>query len=89
VFATDPWANDCIRMTPKQELALLIKRLRVTNRGIILLHDPKAQTAAMLQDFLRYLREGGYHIVHLVPAKEPALTSTPLPDQKHLDRPDG
>lgn len=89
VFATDLWANDWIRMTPKQELALLIKRLRVTNRGIILLHDPKAQTAAMLPDFLRYLREGGYHIVHLVPAKEPALTSTPLPDQKHLDRPDG
>jgi peptidoglycan/xylan/chitin deacetylase (PgdA/CDA1 family) len=87
VFGTDLWASDWIRMTPKQELALLIKRLKVANRGIILLHDPKAETAAMLPAVLGYLRDNGYHIVHLVPAKEPALTSTPLPDQKHVDGP--
>ena len=91
VFGADLWASDWIRMTPKQELALLIKRLKVSNRGIILLHDPKAQTAAMLPAFLRYLRDNGYHVVHLVPkeaAPEPALTSMPLPDQKHVDKPD-
>jgi peptidoglycan/xylan/chitin deacetylase (PgdA/CDA1 family) len=90
VFGADLWASDWIRMTPKQELALLIKRLKVTNRGIILLHDPKAQTAAMLPAFLRYLRDNHYHVVHLVPkepAAEPALTSKPLPDEKHVDKP--
>jgi peptidoglycan/xylan/chitin deacetylase (PgdA/CDA1 family) len=85
VLGTDLWASDWIRMTPKQELALLITRLKVTNRGIILLHDSRAQTAGMLPAFLGYLRDNGYHIVHL--AKEPALTSTPLPDQKlSMDR---
>src|ERR1700732_4664173 len=48
VFAADLWASDWNRMTPKQELSLLINRLRAAGRGIILLHDPKAQTAAML-----------------------------------------
>ena len=43
-------------MTPEQELKLLTERLKVAGKGIILLHDPKAQTAAMLPAFLRYLR---------------------------------
>jgi hypothetical protein len=33
-----------------------------------LLHDPEAQTAAMLPAFLRYLRDNGYRVVHLVAA---------------------
>ena len=37
-------------------------------KGILLLHDPRAQTAAMLPAFLRYLREHGYRVVHIVPA---------------------
>jgi len=36
--------------------------------GIILFHDPKAPTAAMLPAFLRYLRDNDYHVVHVVPA---------------------
>jgi len=67
VFGTDLWAGDWNKMTPKQELRLLIDRLRVARKGIILLHDPKAQTAAMLPGFLRYLRDNGYHVVHVVP----------------------
>jgi peptidoglycan/xylan/chitin deacetylase (PgdA/CDA1 family) len=67
VFGTDLWASDWQIMTPKQELTLLIDRLKVTRKGIILLHDPKAHTAAMLPAFLRYLRENHYHIVHVVP----------------------
>jgi peptidoglycan/xylan/chitin deacetylase (PgdA/CDA1 family) len=68
VFGADLWASDWNPMTPKQELKLLIDRLKVARKGIILLHDPKAQTAAMLPDFLRYLRENHYRVVHLVPA---------------------
>jgi peptidoglycan/xylan/chitin deacetylase (PgdA/CDA1 family) len=69
VFGADLWASDWNPMTPAQELKLLIDRLVVARKGIILLHDPKAQTAAMLPDFLRYLRENRYRVVHLVPAR--------------------
>jgi peptidoglycan/xylan/chitin deacetylase (PgdA/CDA1 family) len=45
----------------------LDQRLRAAGRGIILLHDPKAQTAAMLPAFLRYLRDHDFRVVHVVP----------------------
>jgi peptidoglycan/xylan/chitin deacetylase (PgdA/CDA1 family) len=54
----------------------LTDRLKLARKGIILLHDPKAQTAAMLPDFLRYLRDNHYRVVHLVPA---ALDKKPDP----------
>jgi len=69
VFSTDLLANDWIRMTPRQELNLLVKRLKLVNRGIILLHDPHRATAAMLPAFLHYLKEHNYRVVHLVPAR--------------------
>ena len=78
VFGADLWASDWISMTPKRELKLLIDRLKVARKGIILLHDPKAQTAAMLPDFLRYLRENHYRVVHLVPAAQ-AMTFSGVP----------
>ena len=68
VFGTDLWASDWETMTPKQQLKLLIERLEAAHKGIILLHDPRAQTAAMLPAFLRYLRDHHYRVVHLVPA---------------------
>jgi peptidoglycan/xylan/chitin deacetylase (PgdA/CDA1 family) len=77
VFSTDLLANDWVRMTPRQELGLLVKRLKLLNRGIILLHDPQPTTAAMLPAFLRYLKKHRYRVVHLVAANaadEPSLT---------------
>ena len=68
VFGADFWASDWNRMTPKQELKLITDRLKAARKGIILFHDPKAQTAAMLPAFLRYLRDNDYHVVHVVPA---------------------
>src|ERR1700675_1478971 len=70
VFGADLWAGDWNPMTPKQELKLIIDRLKIARRGIILLHDPKARTAAMLPAFLRYLRDNHYRVVHVVP-KQP------------------
>jgi peptidoglycan/xylan/chitin deacetylase (PgdA/CDA1 family) len=67
VFGADLWASDWIEMTPEEELKLLTDRLNAAGKGIILLHDPKAQTAAMLPAFLRYLREHNYRVVHIVP----------------------
>lgn len=82
VFGADFWASDWRQMTPKQELDLLIKRLTVARKGIILLHDTKARTAAMLPAFLSYLRENDYHLVQVVPKagqKEPAVDMTRVP----------
>jgi len=68
VFGADLWASDWEPMKPAQQLKLLIERLQIARKGIILLHDPKAQTAAMMPAFLRYLRANHYRVVHLVPA---------------------
>jgi peptidoglycan/xylan/chitin deacetylase (PgdA/CDA1 family) len=67
VFGADLWASDWNPMTPEQEFKLITGRLNVARKGIILLHDPKAQTAAMLPTFLRYLKDNHYRVVHLVP----------------------
>jgi peptidoglycan/xylan/chitin deacetylase (PgdA/CDA1 family) len=68
VFGADFWASDWEPMAPEVQLKLLIGRLEAIRKGILLLHDPRAQTAAMLPAFLRYLREHGYRVVHIVPA---------------------
>ena len=58
-------------MTPEEELKLVTERLAAAGKGIILFHDPKARTAAIMPAFLRYLRENGYRVVHIVPAGAP------------------
>jgi peptidoglycan/xylan/chitin deacetylase (PgdA/CDA1 family) len=83
VFGADLWASDWETMTPKAQLKLLIDRLKLARKGIILLHDPKAQTAAMLPDFLRYLRDNHYRVVHLVPAS-PDKKPDPAPSAANL-----
>jgi len=68
VFGADLWAGDWNPMTPSQQLRLTLARLGARGRGIVLFHDTKAQTAAMLPAFLRALHAHGYRIVHVVPA---------------------
>ncbi len=77
VFGADLWASDWNPMTPAQELKLLTDRLNIAGKGIILLHDPKARTAAMLPAFLRYLADNHYRVVHLVPAAHDRVPATP------------
>jgi len=67
VFGADLWASDWDPMRPEQELALVLARLEASRGGIILFHDTKKQTAAMLPAFLRALKARGYRIVHVVP----------------------
>jgi len=69
VFGADVWASDWLPMTPEQELHLLLSRIETVGRGIVLLHDTKAQTARMLPAFLRALKRRGYRIVHVVPPR--------------------
>mgnify|MGYP001551077153 CR=1 FL=1 len=68
VFGADVWASDWLPMTPAQELQLILSRIERIGSGIVLLHDIKAQTAALLPAFLRELKRRGYRIVHIVPA---------------------
>ena len=77
VFGADLWASDWTPMTPAQQLKLLTERLQAARKGIVLLHDPKAQTAAMLPAFLRYLRDNHYRVVHLVPANAKTVSGKP------------
>ncbi|MHB0773437.1 polysaccharide deacetylase family protein [Bradyrhizobium sp. 1.29L] len=74
VLGADLWAEDWENMTPEQELKKVIEQLEITKKGIILLHDPQAWTAAMMPAFLHYLHDKGYRIVHLVPATAPIQT---------------
>jgi peptidoglycan/xylan/chitin deacetylase (PgdA/CDA1 family) len=73
VFGADFWASDWEVMQPQQQLNLIIERLKVARKGIILFHDTKPQTAAMLPDFLKYLRDNQYRVVHIVAAPRDKL----------------
>ncbi len=78
VFGTDVWASDWVTMTPEAEQDLILKRLDEAGRGIVLFHDTKEQTAAMLPVFLRELKARGYKIAHIVPgAERPQLRQAP------------
>lgn len=68
VFGADVWASDWEPMVPEVQLQKLLQRIDHVGHGIVLLHDTKAQTAAMLPRFLRELKVRGYRIVHVVPA---------------------
>ena len=74
IFGTDLWAADWWPMTPRAEAAAVLARLEKEKRGIILFHDIRAQTVAMMPGFLRELKARGYHVVHLVPG--PGRTET-------------
>jgi peptidoglycan/xylan/chitin deacetylase (PgdA/CDA1 family) len=68
VFGADLWASDWNPMSPGQELQLILERVEGTRGGIVLFHDTKAQTAAMLPQFLRALKARGFAIVDAVDA---------------------
>jgi peptidoglycan/xylan/chitin deacetylase (PgdA/CDA1 family) len=74
VFGADLWASDWNRMSPDQELALVLGRIEESRGGIVLFHDTKAQTAAMLGPFLRALKARGFSIVDVVAAGARANT---------------
>lgn len=67
IFGADLWASDWLTMTPDEERELVLERLRKAGRGILLLHDTKQSTAAMLPALLRDLKTRGFKIVRIVP----------------------
>lgn len=66
VLGTDVWASDWNLMAPDTQLSLVMRRIRQSRGGMVLFHDIRPQTAAMLPSFLAALREGGYKVVHIV-----------------------
>src|ERR1700677_5010717 len=77
VCGADLWPSAWNPMTPRQELKLLTDRLDAAGKGIILLHDSKARTAAMLPAFLRYLADNHYRVVQVVPAVHDHVPAMP------------
>ncbi len=67
VFGADVWASDWNPMSAEQQLRLIMDRIAAAGRGIVLFHDTKKQTAAMLPSFLRALKREGYRVVHVIP----------------------
>jgi peptidoglycan-N-acetylglucosamine deacetylase len=53
VFGADLWASDWTPMSPPVELELVLARVEANRGGIVLFHDTRARTAAMLGGFLR------------------------------------
>lgn len=68
IFGCDFWISDWNEMTAEAQLALAVRRLEQTRSGIILMHDTRHQTAAMLPAFLRELKQRDYKVVHIEPA---------------------
>jgi peptidoglycan-N-acetylglucosamine deacetylase len=78
VFGADFWAFDWLDMSPEEELQIVLRKLERESRGILLLHDSRASTAAMLPDLLDELKKRGFKVVHLVPgAALPPLQKAP------------
>ncbi len=79
VFGADVWAFDWLDISPDDELQVILRRLEQDKRGILLLHDSRPATAAMLPALLIELRKRGFKIVHLVPGAA-AAPLRPAPD---------
>jgi hypothetical protein len=78
-FHGDDWHH---RISPQEIVKRVMTRLAANhNRGVLLLHDIHARTAAALPSLLSQLKEQGYKVVHVVPSTEikPAPSSeTPV-----------
>jgi peptidoglycan/xylan/chitin deacetylase (PgdA/CDA1 family) len=74
VFSVDFWAADWIKMTPQEELDLVMRRLERLGKGMLLLHDNHQWTADMVPMLLRELKAKGYRVVHMIPGSGQAPT---------------
>ena len=80
IFGVDLWASDWIKMTPEEELKLVMNRLEKNgHKGMLLLHDNHPWTAAMVPMLLKELKAKGYKVVHMVagPGNGPTVARRP------------
>jgi hypothetical protein len=85
IWSTDFLADDWHRISSAKVHDLAMKRLDEMGKGILLLHDLQARTAAALPKILQDMKARGYKIVHVVPATAnlPATPSEPEQWQMH------
>jgi peptidoglycan/xylan/chitin deacetylase (PgdA/CDA1 family) len=76
IWSIDFQADDWEPISSDQVVALALKRIEVTHKGILLLHDAEPRTPAALVKLLRELKVRGYKIVHVVAATATKTTST-------------
>ncbi|WP_024508653.1 polysaccharide deacetylase family protein [Bradyrhizobium sp. ARR65] len=86
VWSADFVADDWRHIPPARVYQLAMKRLEQKHKGILLLHDIQARTAAALPMILHEMKARGYHIVHVVPAT-PEQPATPTEPQDWHMRP--
>jgi hypothetical protein len=67
-WSVDLVADDWHRITAKEIAQRALRRLEARGRGILLLHDIQPATALAMPMIFKGLKEGGYRIVHVVPA---------------------
>jgi peptidoglycan/xylan/chitin deacetylase (PgdA/CDA1 family) len=79
VFGADAWASDWNPMSADVQLKLILERVEASHGGIVLFHDTKKQTAAMLPAFLHALKRRGFSVVHVVPAQAEAVVAAANP----------
>jgi peptidoglycan/xylan/chitin deacetylase (PgdA/CDA1 family) len=69
IFSSDTVADDWHRrLKPSEIVHRAMSRLEARGKGILLLHDIHPVTVAALPELLKSLKEGGFHVVHVVPA---------------------
>jgi peptidoglycan/xylan/chitin deacetylase (PgdA/CDA1 family) len=79
IWSADFLADDWHRISSARVYDLAIKRLEAHGKGILLLHDIHARTAAALPKILHEMKVRGYKIVQIVPAtlQRPATPTDP------------
>jgi peptidoglycan/xylan/chitin deacetylase (PgdA/CDA1 family) len=85
IWSADFLADDWRHISSSRVYDLAMKRLEEKGKGILLLHDIQARTAAALPRILQELKARGYRIVHVVAAtpQNPATPSEPQEWQLH------
>ncbi len=86
IWSADFLADDWRHISSAKVYDLAIKRLEARHKGILLLHDIQARTAAALPKILHEMKVRGYHIVQVVPAT-PDRPATPTDPQDWREHP--
>src|ERR1700694_4593332 len=85
IWSTDFLADDWRRISSSRVYDLAMKRLEARGKGILLLHDIQARTAAALPKILQAMKARGYKIVHVVPATVERPATPTQPEQWRAD----
>src|SRR5579871_185101 len=86
IWSADFLADDWRHISSAKVYDLAIKRIEERGKGILLLHDIQARTAAALPKILHEMKVRGYHIVQVV-AATPDRPATPTEPQDWRERP--